>query len=150
MSYDISGFGVEARIMASVTFPAGFSVTEFADDADPFDFGVLQIADSAMSLNGDLVTWSTANPIPLTINVIAGSDDDRNLAVLLEANRVGQGKTSARDEVTAVLTFPGPDGRSVTLTNGRAIDGMVANGVASAGRFKTKPYNFVFENKSDN
>ena len=150
MAYDISGFMVEARIIASVTFPSGFSVTEFADDADPFDIGSQQIADSAMSLNGDLVTWSTANPIPLTVNVIPGSDDDRNMAVLLEANRVGQGKTSARDVITWVATLPGPDARTLTLTNGRITDGMVGNGIASSGRFKTKPYIFVFENKADN
>ncbi len=149
MSYDISGFGVQLRITASVTFPTGFDVTEFADDADPIDIGSQQIADKAMTLNGDLVTWSTANHIPMTVNVIPDSEDDRNLAVLLEANRVGQGKTSARDVITAVITSPGPDARTLTLTQGRITDGMISTGVASAGRRKTKPYIFAFENKAD-
>ena len=147
MSYDISGFGVEARIVATTTFPTGFAVTEFPDDADPIDIPSQQIADKAMSLNGDLVTWSTANHIPATFNVIPGSEDDLNMAVLLEANRVGQGKSSARDVVTAVITTP--DGRTLTLTNGRITDGPVSNGIASSGRFKSKAYQFAFENKAE-
>ena len=149
MSYDISGFGIEARITASTTFPNGFSITEFADDADPIDIASQQIADKAMTLNGDLVTWSTANHIPATINVIPGSEDDLNLAVLLEANRVGQGKTSARDVITFVITSPGDAGRTLTLTAGRITDGPVGNGIASSGRIKSKAYIFAFENKAE-
>jgi len=148
MSYDISGFGVEARIVASNTFPTGSSVTEFADDADPVDIPSQQIADKAMTLNGDLVTWSTANHIPVTINVIPGSEDDLNLGILLEANRIGQGKTSARDIITYTSTSPGPDGQTLTLTNGRITDGPISNGVASSGRLKSKAYMFAFENKA--
>ena len=149
MSYDISGFGIEARLIASTTFPTGFTITEFADDADPVDIPSQQIADKAMTLNGDLVTWSTANPIPLTLNVIPGSEDDLNLAVLMEANRVGVGKNSARDELTFTSITPGPEGRTLTLTNGRITDGMISNGIASSGRFKSKAYIFSFENKAE-
>ena len=149
MSYDISGFGVQGQITASVTFPNGFTVTEFADDADPWDIASQQISDKAMSLNGDLVGWSTANPITLTINVIPDSEDDLNLAIILEANRVGQGKSSARDVITFVGTNPGADGRTITLTNGRITDGPVGTGIASAGRKKSKAYVFSFENKAD-
>ena len=74
-------------------------------------------AETAMTLNGDLVTWSSATPIPVTMNVIAGSDDDRNLAILYSANRVGIGKIVTRDIITAIGTYP--DGRSITLTNGK-------------------------------
>lgn len=143
--FDISGFGIEARLAASVSFPIGFNITEFADDADPFDLTAQQIADSAMSLNGDLVVWSTANPIPLTLNLIPGSDSDRNLDVLMEVNRVGRGKSSFRDVITMVITYP--DERILTLTNGKMLTGMVGNSVATAGRLKSKPYTFSFENK---
>lgn len=143
MANDVSGFGLRVRITASRTFPAGFTVTQFADDADPFDLPSIQVADKAMGLNGDLVTWSKANPILPTINVIPGSEDDRNLAVLLEANRVGRGKTGARDVITMTGTYP--DGRSITLSAGVITDGMPGNSVASAGRLKSKSYAFAFE-----
>ena len=149
MARDISGVGSELRIVASVTFPIGFEITEFADDADPFDFGSQTIAETALTLNGDLVSWSTANPIPFTLNVIPGSEDDLNLATLLEANRVGKGKIAAQDLITVAYTHPSADIRSVILTNGRILEGMNGNSVASGGRFKSKPYTFAFENKAE-
>lgn len=143
---DISGVGLEVRIVASNTFPSGFSVTQFADDADPLDVASIQIADKAMGLNGDLISWAKANPIPMVLNVIPRSDDDINLSILAEANRVGRGKTSAKDVITSVITYP--DGETQTLIAGLITDAILANSVASAGRKKSKPYVFAFENKT--
>lgn len=141
---DISGFGLQVRVVASETFPEGFTITQFADDGDPFDFPSMQIKDKAMGVNGDLITWSKANPIEITVNTIPNGEDDANLGVLLEANRVAKGKKVVRDVVTMTAIYP--DGKSVTLSNGVITDGMPANAVASAGRLKTKAYKFVFEN----
>ncbi len=145
MANDISGFGLQIRIVADVTFPSGITITQFADDADPFDLPSLQIRDKAMGLNGDLITWSTANPINITTNVVPGSDDDKNLAVLFEANRVGKGKNGARDVITMTGLYP--DGSTITLTNGSITDGMPGSAASSAGRLKSKNYAFTFENK---
>lgn len=142
---NISGFGLSINLVATITFPLGFIITEFADDADPFDLPALQIADSAMGLNGDLIQWAKANPIKATISVIPGSDSDINLALLMEANRVGRGKIGARDIITLAAIYP--DGEFITLTNGVITDGLPASSVASAGRLKSKTYNFSFENK---
>lgn len=142
---DISGAGTQLTLVASATFPAGFQITAFADDADPLDVPALQIADKAMGLNGDLVTWSKANPLVVNLNVIPGSDDDANLAILLEANRVGKGKASARDELTLTVIYP--DGRVDTFVAGKITDGSPTDSVASSGRKKSKQYSFAFENK---
>jgi hypothetical protein len=143
---DVSGFGLRLTLRASVTFPAGITLTQFADDADPFDAPTQQIADKAMGLNGDLITWSKANPLIAGIAVIPKTDDDRNLEVLWEANRAGKGKSSARDVITIAAIFP--DGSSALYTQGRLTDGPPANSVASAGRLKTKTYMFAFESVS--
>jgi hypothetical protein len=143
---NISGFGLIVNVIASNTFPVGLLLTEFADDADPFDLPSLQIADKAMGLNGDLIVWSKPNPINVTLNVIAGSFTDENLSVLLEANRVGRGKTGARDVITMSAIYP--SGNILLLNNGAITDGIPANSVASAGRFKSKSYSFSFENKA--
>jgi hypothetical protein len=140
---DISGFGSVVRIVASRTFPAGVSITQFADDTDGFDLPSVQIADKAMGVNGDLVTWSKANPLAITIAVIPNSDDDRNLAALFNANRVAKGKFGAKDEITMSTVLP--DGSSVTLVRGTITDGMPAQSLASAGRLKSKTYAFAFE-----
>lgn len=142
---DISGFGLKVQILASVTFPAGITITAFADDADPLDMASIQLADKAMGLNGDLITWSKAVPLPMVLNVIPGSEDDRNLQVLAESNRVGKGKNSNRDVITATVIYP--DGTTNTLISGKITDAMMGNGVASAGRLKSKAYAFAFENR---
>jgi hypothetical protein len=142
---NISGYGIQLYLIASNTFPAGINLTQFADDSDPFDVPSLQIGDSAMGINGDLIVWNKANPIKVNMAMIPSSDDDINLSILLEANRVGKGKVGARDII--LLNAQYPDGTYVQFINGFITDGMPANAVASAGRLKSKPYLFTFENK---
>ena len=140
----ILGFGLRVNCVASNTFPGGFDITAFADDSDPVDLPEITITDSAMGLNGDLVTWTVANPIESSISVIPGSSDDRNLQVLFEANRAALGKTVSSDEIT--LTGVYPDETTVTLSGGVIESGMPENSVASAGRLKSKIYKFRFQN----
>lgn len=143
MTQDISGFGLRVVVQATRTFPSGFSVTQFADDADPLDLPSIQIADKAMGLNGNMATWSKANPVPMTLNVMPGTDDDNNLQVLLAANRASSGRRPARDLITATVVYP--DGRTVRCMRGKITDGPFGNSVASAGRMKSKGYVFAFE-----
>lgn len=145
---DISGFGLRVIVRASNTFPQSFSLTQFADDTDPVDSPSQQIMDKAMGLNGDMVAFSKANPISVTLAVIPDTDDDKNLAVLAEANRVGRGKTPARDIITVTVIYP--NGSSVTLTQGKLTDAPLARSVSSAGRLKTNAYIFAFENMTRN
>lgn len=140
---DISATGISLLVKADKTFPNGFTVTQFADDADPFDLPSLEIAATAMNINGELVTWSSPRPINPTLNVIPGSEDDNNLATLFEANRAAAGKTVARDIITIVATYP--DGSTVTLSNGKMTSGFPGKSIASAGRMKSKAYSFMFQ-----
>ena len=144
MTTDVSAFGLRVVLVASSTFPAGVTLTQFADDGDSLDVPAQVISEQAMGLNGDLISWAKANPLLLTLNIIPRTDDDRNLQVLLEANRVGRGKTSAQDLIT--MTAMWPDGRSTTWTAGKLASGIPGDAAASSGRLKTKPYQFAFEN----
>ncbi len=141
---DISGFGLQVLLRASVTFPAGVPLSQFADDADPFDLPEQQIGDGAMGLNGDPLGWTTATLINLTLNVIAGSEDDKNLAILFNTNRAAKGKFVVRDSITLGAIYP--DGTTITLTDGKITKGYPGKSVASAGRFKSKAYTFIFGN----
>lgn len=142
---NVSAFGFETTIKASNTFPAGFTIRAWADDSDPFDSPSIQVADKTMNINGNMVHWSKANPIPINMALIPGSDDDINMSILLEANRVGNGKTSARDIITVTNVYP--DGTTVSYVRGIITDGVPSKGVSTAGRMKTKTYSFAFENK---
>lgn len=142
---NITGYGLVVTVKASNTFPVGFFITSFADDADPFDIPTLQIGDSQMGLNGDLISWAKANPIKISLSVIPNTPADISLGILFEANRVGRGKQGANDIITVNGVYP--SGRFITLTNGIITDGMPGDSVSSAGRLKSKTYNFSFENK---
>lgn len=142
---DISVTGVSATIFASLTFPTGFTVTAWADDANPIDVETLQIGDTGMGVNGDLVTWSTPSPIRITLRPIPNSEGDANLQILLSSNRVAKNKTSVQDIITMVVNYP--DSTVKTFTNGKLINGTPALGVASNARLQTREYQFVFENQ---
>lgn len=143
---DVSAFGFVATLIASVTFPTGFGLSAFADDTDPFDLPDIKVGDTASGLNGDLIAWSKATPLNVTIGVIPGSIDDANLSALLEANRVGKGKNSARDIITITAVYP--SGNVLILSNGKIQSGSMGSSVASSGRLKTKPFMFAFESRS--
>lgn len=143
---NISGNGLIVNLQASVTFPVGFEITQFADDADPFDIPTQTISETAMGLNGDMVVWTALSPIEISISVIPNSDDDKNLSTLFEANRGGKDKRVAKDVIT--LTGIYPDNKKIQLVNGAIISGNSGLSIASAGRMKSKTYVFRFENKN--
>ncbi len=143
MTINVSGFGLSIAMRASNTFPNGLTITAFADDADPLDSANYAAADTGTGLNGDLVVWSRASHQEIVISVIPMSDDDRNLEILLNANRVGKNKSGARDIIDAVINYP--DQSKGTCSNGAIIDGSLLPSIASNGKTKSRQYRFRFE-----
>lgn len=149
MTTNISGFGLSAVITASTTFPNGITISAFADDADSMDSPDFTYADTGSGTNGHLLVWSKPGALEIAVNVIPTTEDDVNLSALFEANRVGLGKTSARDNVGIVFTYP--DGSRATFTNGTVQAASLLPQLASSGRLKSRMYRFRFESmvKSD-
>lgn len=145
MVQNISGTGLVVVLQTSVTFPVALTISQFADDSDPLDISALTIADTAMGLNGDLLVWAKANPIQMTLNVIPSTPDDTNLQILGDANRVGQGKVTAGDIISATVAYP--DGSVVQLNSGVIKSYMPGNSIAGSMRQKTKSYVFEFQSK---
>lgn len=143
---DVSATGFTLVLKASQTFPNGFTISEVADDADPFDIPAVEIASTAMNVNGDLVTWSSPQPMNATVNVIPASEADNNLAILWDANRAARGKRHARDIITLVASYP--DGSTKTFSEGKMTSGMPGGSVASGGRIKSNAYVFAFQDFS--
>lgn len=140
---DISAGGMSTIVKASQTFPSGFVFTDYADDADPFDIPAVTIAEVAMNANGQMVSWSSPQPIVLTINAIPGSDGDENLQIIYEGNRAASGKRLAQDILTIVHTYA--NGATATFSRGKMTGGSPGISSASAGRNKSKAYTFAFE-----
>ncbi|TBL36492.1 hypothetical protein EYY80_36545, partial [Klebsiella oxytoca] len=124
-------------------FPAGLPITTFSDEGDPLDLPTVNITQTAVDINGNLVSWSSPTPQTVTINVLAGSEEDENLAILFDANTARRGRRPASDVITLVASYG--DGSITTARNGRITDGCRGNSVAGAGRLKSKQYTFIFQ-----
>lgn len=142
---NISGFGAVVVLVASNTFPASITLTQFSDDVDALDLPGIKLADLAMGVNGDLIKWSRAAILPVSVGLIPGSNDDINMGILAEANRVGQGKVSAQDVLTLTVTYP--DGTSTTLSQGSLTDAHFGKSIAGTGREKSKVYQMGYQNR---
>lgn len=140
---DISAQGLTLRLVASNTFPQGFTITSAADDADMLDIPELEICKRAMGPNGDLVTWSTPAPLDVNISIIPNTEDDINLQVLFDANKPVRGRLFNRDEITLVVLYPG--GETLSMSQGRCTKYTPGLSGNSDGRFKTRQYAFTFE-----
>lgn len=145
MSIDISGFGGFITVQATFTYPAPVAITQFPDDQPPFEFESLEIADMVMGNNGDGITWSKAEPIKMSVNLIAMSIDDRIMSVLLENNRVGKGKLFATKDIITLSIYYANGGFKL-LSGGKILGGQPGVSWESSGRLKTKNFNFAFEN----
>lgn len=143
MPIDVSATGVSLRIIASRTFPQGFTVTQFADDSDPIDIPDVTVSANTMNVNGDLVSASAPAPILMNVAVLPNTEDDQNLNQLINANRAARGRRHAQDVITAVVTWP--NGATDSYTGGKIQVGNPGRSAASAGRMKSKTYGFAFE-----
>jgi len=141
--FNISGFGLTVSLIASNTFPVGLLLTQWPDDQDAISFPDIEIGDAQMGVNGDLIVWSKAAPVKVTLSAIPDSPTDLQLAVLLMANRVGVNKIGARD-ILQMVVLQGNNNLG-TFTNGIIVSGPSFTGVQSTGRMKTKQYGFIFE-----
>lgn len=144
MSNKIGGLGLKVTIIASPVFPQGFTVDKWADDSDPLIIGDLEITQTAMGVNGDLISWNKAVPIPVELSVIPNSEDDQNLKILINSNRAARNKVSTQDDITMIVSYP--NGKIQTLTGGVVKQGAPAQSVTSESRLKTATFSFEFEN----
>lgn len=143
---NVSGFGLIGNLVASTTFPQGFSLTAFADDGDSLDIPDFNVAATGMGLNGHMLVWNQAAVTDVGINLIPSSQDDVNMSVLVEANRVGLNKRSAKDVITLTVSYP--DGSTSTFSGGALVTGSIAKSVSSQQRIRSRNYRFHFEKKT--
>ncbi len=140
---EISVLGAKVWITADKTFPAGFAITEFPADSDAIDISEIQTGNAEMGVNGDMITWRTPIVNTLTISTIPGSNEDKNLQILLDRNRVAKGRMYEQDNITLVITLN--NGTTYTFSNGIISNGELGYSLTSQGKIRTKRYVFMFE-----
>lgn len=144
MSERIATTGLELLVHTPITFPIGFTITEFADDGDSLTGDPIQIGESAKNVNGTKVDWSTPAIITKTINLIPASQDDQNMALIFDSNRVSVNKAITGESMTWILTYP--NGSVITFTGGSVNTYDFGLDALQTGRLKSKSYSVDFEN----
>lgn len=141
----------------------GNIVLEFSEEGTPVDFPDLETVGYAMTMNGELVTWTKPAPITFRLTVIPGSASDGKLRKLLYAGHVGGRRGHAIDQASviissATLTVPSiytageinstanaAGKMTFEFKNGRLTGGNPAIGSNAEGKMTARTYNFVFE-----
>lgn len=139
---NISGHGTKITIASLQTFPLGFNVDQFTDDRDPVDISDDEVAGVIKTYDGDVFTYTKANPVYVSIAVIPGSQDDKNLRILLAAKRAVSQISVFNDLTTMVISYP--NGNKVVFAKGSILTGPPADSITSQGRRKGNVYRFVF------
>lgn len=140
---DISGFGLVMTITASTTYPAPVTLLNLAKDTDALAIADNVIGDAETGVNGEIISWSTNNPIEVTLSAIPDSLTDMALFNLWNANRPEFGKRGARDVIT--LTVIMPDGSTQNFKSGKMTSGTPSPGVSGEGKMKTPTFKILFQ-----
>lgn len=144
MAIDVSAMGLKVLIKAVPSFPVGIEITHFADDGDSLNISDIQTMESAVGVNGDLVVWRVATPCEISVNVIPGTDECKDLETLFNLNMTQKNRVASKDILTMVITHP--DGKQTVLSNGYIVGGKPAQDYSSNGRANSREFRFVFEN----
>lgn len=141
---DISGAKSKITIIAIPTFPQGFTIEELATDSDPIVVDDIEVNNTEVGVNGDVVNWKRAGLINVELSIIPKTESDRNLQILLNANRLAKNKVATSDDITMVIVEP--DGTIKTYSGGVIVSGSLGNSVSSDAKIRTRTYRFTFSN----
>lgn len=150
---DVSGVFPKVTIVSASVVPL-INVTHFADDSNPVDVEQIEVTGHAINVNGELVTWEKPTAYIASISVLCGTDDDNDLAILLEASHATSDKGFAlaptitmrqvigkRNSLGVVTTDD-----AASFTKGKIVSGRPSAAVDSDGKKLSNTYTFVFEN----
>lgn len=143
----IGNHGISVSLIATKTFPVGFTVSKLTDDVSPIEFSETQVADHEFLVDGSLFSYDTSAMISVKISVIPGTEDDQNLAALLAANKTSFSIGNLPDIMGMSIMYPNQP--PIILSGGYMRTGMFGTSVSETGRGKGKQYEFVFANTSN-
>ena len=130
---DISTVGAEVRIK----FRDGNSIVinQFSDEGTPFECPDVDLSENKKNLNGEMISSRAPTIYPVSVTVIPGSDNDKEL--IREAHKAAliKGSVSRINQIAIeqiTIFVPNIDGSGETSATGRTY-------AFKNGRFKTSP-----------
>lgn len=139
---DVSAFGTGINIVATTSFPMGFSLSQFADDEDPISIQDVEVSGFEKLYDGGIFTFDKTSPVLLSVGIMPNTDDDSNLKILMQMRKSSPSLLPLQDTTSMIITYP--DGGRVVLTSGSILSGALADSITTQGRKKGNVYHFVF------
>lgn len=143
---NVSAFGTSITIVATQSFPIGFTITDFSDDKDPLKIEEIEPTGYDPLIDGSLFFYDKTAPVKVVVSVIPGSADDINLKIMLQA-RKGSASVIPLPDVTSMVIAYGNNG-TVAFSNGSLVSGPLADSIQQAGRYSGNSYTFIFSSFS--
>lgn len=139
---DISGFGTGITIVATTSFPVGFTLSSFADDEDPLNVENTEVSGYEKLYDGSIFTYDKTSPLLLSVGVMPNTEDDINMKILMQMRKSSPQILPLPDTTSIVICYP--DGGKVAMSNGTILSGPLADSLTAQGRKKGNVYHFVF------
>jgi hypothetical protein len=139
---DVSAFGTTITILATQSFPIGFTVDNFSDDKDPLKIENIEATGYTFLIDGSLFIFDKAALIKVEVSVIAASDDDINFKTMLQARKGSSSIISLPDVTTMTIAYG--NGGVVMFTAGSIVSGPLGDSIEQSGRHPSNTYTFVF------
>lgn len=139
---DISGFGTGITVIATTSFPTGFTLTQFADDEDPLNVENTEVSGYEKLYDGSIFTYDKTSPLLLSVGLIPNTEDDINMKILMQMRKSSVHLLPLPDTTSMVICYP--DGGKVAMSQGTVLSGPLADSLTTQGRRKGNVYHFVF------
>lgn len=150
---DISAVG------ASVTIVGGgktITITEFSDEGTPFECPDVDLSTNQKNLNGQMISSRTPSVYTVSVTVIPGSTNDRDLQQLAQMAALMPGSVNPIGSFkidSIVLGIPAVNGsaagnlKTITYkwTNGRMKSASTGPSTSADGRLASRTYTFEME-----
>lgn len=149
---DISACGAEVEVN---TGSGKIHITQFSDEGTPFECPDVDLSDNKKNLNGQMISSRTPSVYTISLTVIPGSKEDRELTKLAEMSAIMPGNVRPISQIvidSIILRIPEINesseetGKAVfTWVNGRMKSAPTGPSTSSEGRMSARTFTFEME-----
>lgn len=150
--FDISACGSKVRIK----YGGGtIDITQFSDEGTPFECPDVDLSENRKNLNGQMISSRTPSVYTISLTVVPGSVEDRQLAQLAEKSAIMPGRVRPISDIVVDsidLYLPpingsgeGTGNQVFTWTKGRLKSAPTGPSTSAEGRMSARTYTFEME-----
>ena len=142
--YDVSAAGSSLSISGE-----GLGLTDisdFLDDANPFQFPDTEVSGVGMNFKGALIRYARGNPFMFSVTVCSGSNSDKALRNALAKYHISKGEKISGGGISATLIVPAMGGgtNKYSLEKGVLVSGPMGPTATGEGKLQGNTYTFAF------